>query len=622
MAKPSWQFPKNEAGETEGKNNPSMAHFTDKDFVREVIQNSLDERVDKQSPVRVEFQTIHLRKELFGADELYEHFQCAHLEMKKYDPKWANNFRLAMDRLHDIKDNVPCLRIMDSNTNGASFLQGDLALSRDTKWGVLVKGAGANKKDSADALGSYGVGKAAPFKITPLRTVLYATAVRDQSGKLYRCYQGKSILVSHVDKEGIERRGTGYFGTKEFGPIIENSTQQFPGEFVLSEPGLAIYIPYPSLEGERARIVNVIDNFFFAFTSNQLEVKIEDKIINQANLDNYNSYLREKNDKEEVLRFIKVARREPVAKKSFLGIGQVNLRLRKKEQNEGSRREIALVRNAGMMISKKWGDIRKGLNSRSLPQHWYPFTAIIECLSDGVDSYIRQAETPRHDQISLDQIDDLTERSKAREVFKRMSNWLFDEMQKHVDRDLSDSETKEIEELRNILSVTDPVSRDGLAEDGTRDQDFFVSEPVQRSQRPRSSRRVPRPEPEPGPRPDPPQPVPPTPPIPRPIPPSPEESRVRFRRTPENDSHAILMSFSPRSGSEVIREIRLFAMGEQDRRMYPVGLRQVMLGDRQLDVQENAVISLRVGTETRLTLKFLTREPVSDKALYPSYGEE
>lgn len=103
---------------------------------------------------------------------------------------------------------IDVLRISDFNTKG---LQGS-EQEYNTPWHNLVKAAGVSGKDGSDG-GSYGIGKAAPFACSDIRTLFYAT--KDIDG--LSAFQGIAKLVSFQektffgkDKDSITS-GTGYY---------------------------------------------------------------------------------------------------------------------------------------------------------------------------------------------------------------------------------------------------------------------------------------------------------------------------------------------------------------------------------------------------------------------------
>ena len=72
------------------------------------------------------------------------------------------------------------------------------------------------------------------------------------------------------------------------------------------------------------------------------------------------------------------------------------------ESGEKPEKRLALVRDAGMMITDQVRDMRL-TNSRQMlrmSRSWKGFTAIVECLSQGERSLLREAEGPHHDKIS------------------------------------------------------------------------------------------------------------------------------------------------------------------------------------------------------------------------------
>lgn len=127
-AKPTWQFPTNVAGQIEGPIDSGIEHFTgnrDENVIRESIQNSLDARSDaddnRPGPVRVEFSVAPIPSAEIGADQLAAALQAAANSPHNDNEAYREQFQNAARRLRGIGNgSVPCLRIIDSNTSGAS----------------------------------------------------------------------------------------------------------------------------------------------------------------------------------------------------------------------------------------------------------------------------------------------------------------------------------------------------------------------------------------------------------------------------------------------------------------------------------------------------------------------
>ena len=78
----NWVFPRNDGGRDSGFHDAGVETFKgnlDRYLARELIQNSLDARLDSEKPVRVKFQLLKLdRHQLPGMDYLQASFaQCA-----------------------------------------------------------------------------------------------------------------------------------------------------------------------------------------------------------------------------------------------------------------------------------------------------------------------------------------------------------------------------------------------------------------------------------------------------------------------------------------------------------------------------------------------------------------
>lgn len=421
----TWQFQRNEFEEIEGFNNAGISHFTDNresNLIRESIQNSLDAKAG-QAPVKVECSLRDIPLSGFAGGELRQILDWA-IQSPHNDDKGREQFELGK-RLLDYNDKMPTLCIKDSNTTGARDVQ--RLGNAPSQWWSLTKGSGLPAKDEKDAAGSFGLGKHSAFAVTDLRTVLYSTAWRD-AGRLNRRFIGKAILVSHDDGEGNPRRATGYLSSGEpTAPPLKDDA--VPRTFGLTEQGTAIYIPgyrLPPNSGrpawQRARMANAIDNYFHAIVRGNLVVSVNGNEVNADNISEKYNALGSNEKSSRTVNFIRVSQSQPVATEHFAGIGQVNLRIEVYDDQKMKLREIALVRDSGMMITSRPVAMAMGLGSIS--SLWRGFTAIIECISGGQSSYIRESESPKHDKLSVDYIDDSERKRAAGAQLSEMGRWI------------------------------------------------------------------------------------------------------------------------------------------------------------------------------------------------------
>ncbi|MDE2787157.1 MAG: hypothetical protein OXL37_10890 [Chloroflexota bacterium] len=419
MPKMTWQFPPNDAGEIEGPNDPGISHFTDQrdtNLIRESIQNSLDAKAGGE-PVRVEFSLQDLAISDFEGNQLRDILDWA-INSPHNDDKGKEQFTNGKWLLNDNRQ-LRTLCIRDSNTTGAQDVP--RPGGAPSKWAALTKGSGSPVKEQKDAAGSFGLGKHSAFAVTDLRTVLYSTAWRDNDRMNLR-FIGKTILVSHTDGSGAPKRRTGYLSAGSYAPLTDNDV---PRIFGLRQPGTAIYIPGYKIGPDRGQpgwqrdcIAIAIDNYFHAIVKGHLTVKVGDDEVNADNIGRqYHGQL------SRTANFIRVSKMKPAATEYFAGVGNVSLRIQVHEDSNPKVREIALVRDSGMMITSDRRDMALGLGR--IDPHWRGFTAVIECISEpGESSYIRDSESPKHDRLSVGYIEDSDRRRDANNALTEIGQWV------------------------------------------------------------------------------------------------------------------------------------------------------------------------------------------------------
>lgn len=508
---------------------------------------------------------------------------------------------------------VKTLRITDGNTTGAddNCING----GRPSKWASLTKSTGLSVKDQRDAAGSFGLGKHAPFAVTDLRTVLYSTAWRDGCGQLRRRFQGKTILVSH-EKDGHKFRKTGYLGGACYTPLVDDDV---PTDFRLNEPGLSLHIPgyEPESSWKNDSVKAVITHFFHAIIHNGLAAEVDGRVVDSATLDQCES-LFDPNTAD----FIKASRTEPVAETDIPDIGRVTLRLVVGDSADSRKRQIALVRDAGMLIT----DSRRDMSIPGIlriPGHWRGFTAIIECLSQGQPSVLRESESPSHDRISTDQILDSNRRKRAGKALKELGDWCCERIKEKAAPPPSDSQENAMVMARYLpiddaegdpgsqqgnspeLAVTAPEQRrrappaagnynrrgqrrESESSGGNSDTETSV-EPGKGGKR-KSRRRVQE----------------------RQVPAA--FGELRFLPGKRRPTHSLVASFSAPENT-TLRNIQLMASVE-DGKDEPVGIREAYAGNRKLAVKHNKITSLPISKSGRISIEFIAQVPVSDKTYY------
>lgn len=617
----TWQFSANDANEIEGPNDPGITHFMndrEESIIRESIQNSLDARADTGRPVRVNFDHHKISTASFGADDLAASLNAAAVSPHLNDAEYAEQFKQGARHLsRNSGGSLNCLRIVDSNTTGADDKPRPTRPKRaPSKWEALTKGTGYNAKDQKDAAGSFGLGRFAAFAATNLRTVLYSVAYESDDGQLHRRFQGKTILVSH-ERDGKRIRKTGYFGKDDFHPAKDTDV---PRPFMLQEPGTALYIPGydPARNWQSNSASTVAKHFFHAIVHGKLEVALESRTIKSDNIAEFAGPVDGK-----TANFVRVSRCQPYAETNIPGIGHVTIRIEEYEDSPG-KREIALVRDAGMMITDRPGDMNmRGLGR--IPQHWKGFTAIIECLSKGEQSLLRDSESPQHNRISVDYISDDKRKREARKQLDELGQWCRERIEEAALPPLSSQDNAS--EIARYFPIEDDDGQEGAGDTSDqRKQSVTITQPIQSTRAParnrvrkgRVSSIVTKPDNGSGERnkddtrkennKDK------TKPRPRPVVESTTAfANPRFRQGNRSGTHSVVASFD--NPEETLLNIQLVAVGE-DGQDVPVGIREAFVNGKPLTVIDGRIQRINDNASERMSIEFTTREPIPDKTFY------
>jgi hypothetical protein len=120
----SWKFPSNNKAGREGFNATGIAIFAGglaQSFVREVIQNSLDARLDMSKPVEVDFALLSMDKstanELTSLEPHLLKAQAAEITVKASTDEGRNFYERAISGLRS-NNKARFLAVHDANTTG------------------------------------------------------------------------------------------------------------------------------------------------------------------------------------------------------------------------------------------------------------------------------------------------------------------------------------------------------------------------------------------------------------------------------------------------------------------------------------------------------------------------
>ena len=456
-----WLFPPTGGGVAAGFNDPGLAHFggaREQSLARETIQNSLDAAARLGEPVAVEFELQELAGDWFHKDELTAAVEACG-GTAEGDEK-ALSALATMRRLLD-RRSLTFLRVADRNTTGLA----------GRNWRALVKESGTSWHDTAagrTAGGSWGIGKNAPFTVSPLRTVFYWTRF-EEDGEPRERFQGKSVLMSHR-QDGEERQGTGFFGLTDGCEALEGDA--VPPEIRSIEgardSGTSLWIAgFPNENGWQERIARrVVASFFGAITDGVLSVSLEaDRDITTIERDSLDEWFErlggtgedgETDEVEEARLFRDVLRTEPI-EAQIAGLGLCRLYIRVDDDDERLPSKVGLMRRTGMLITTQQAGLLRFPGMRR-------FIAICRFMGEEGNTLLRQMENPQHNQFEPDHIEDPGQRDAAVRALKRATDWIRRVIRERAAWPVS-AEPTPLSELSRLLPDLEP-EEDAFGEGG------------------------------------------------------------------------------------------------------------------------------------------------------------
>ncbi len=374
-----WRFPENATGSVKGLNDQVETFMKNPlgSLAKEICQNSLDEIQDLEQPVEIHFQTFDMptKDYLEGIPETLQQEFKYWDQRQEHDKKVPNFYQHALDLIS--KETVRCLRISDFNTTG-------LTGSKETdtgKWNHLIKSTGVSDKKGGQ-LGSFGLGKFAPFANSSFRMVFYST--KDTEG--LEATQGVARLSSFREDSGRLRDGLGYYCADEDYSAI-NKWLSLDSEYTRTSAGTDVFIvAFNGGEDWIDQLIqSLLDNFIFSFLWNKLIVSINGKLINNSNI---HTIIDEAKSKEKI---------DPLTcdyYESLMGADKHHFMKTIFQKNDvelvmklkkGLGRKVAIVRNNGMKIFDK-----DRISARA------QFAGVLTLSGEKVNSYFKRLEDPTH----------------------------------------------------------------------------------------------------------------------------------------------------------------------------------------------------------------------------------
>lgn len=341
-----------------------------KSIVREAIQNSCDalDVGDSQVQVKVIIRKGKVDKsKLPNFSEIEDHIKACIKETNdiaenKEIERHVNSFE---------QQYYTYLEISDYNTTGMDL----------KSFEGLTQGIFKSVKNIAGSQGSKGVGKAAYYASSYLRTMLIVT--KSDEGLRYR---GASKIANHINPRNSEKLNyKGFYGDLE----VKNE-DQIPELFRRSEKGTSIFIIglWNLTDLENNIIREVLRNYWFAIFKDQLVVTVNDVAVDKTNvkllIENYFQDYRDykTGDKQNPRPYIETVQNGKEYKKIISNIGECSLWLHHNDAyNLGA---VARFRKTKMLIYKD-KDLDTG------------FTGVFLCDNNEGNTFLKEIENDAHD---------------------------------------------------------------------------------------------------------------------------------------------------------------------------------------------------------------------------------
>lgn len=429
-----WRFLSNEGQEEEGLGHAGIETFKGSPYpglARESAQNSLDACLKAADgshlPIRMVFRQQSVPRDTIPeVDKLQQTLEaCLSRSEQRGIRKDTLFFEIATDALRQPSINV--LTVEDYGTTG---LVGPSVPGKP--FHALVKGSGVSQKSSADAGGSFGIGKNAAFAVSQLRTVFYSTLFGEDTDLSYLA-QGKAILVSHTDDRKNEKRGIGYCGLSDFQAVADPGL--LPPWLHRSEPGTTVASIGFQNEGgwEWEMAESLIRNFFAAVEEGSVSFQVirqggtsieisretlgglfaHEEVLKAAEESGSTSDLSFASAMYQAL----TSSDAKVFEERFGAFGGFRFRLL---EGAGLPRRVGFLRN-GMYLTDNLRHFGHPLARFSLSRD---FVGVVEPLDVGTSGRVRELENPRHDELSADRLDDPKGKAVARSSMRKLGRWL------------------------------------------------------------------------------------------------------------------------------------------------------------------------------------------------------
>lgn len=404
-----WRFPPLSGGTRQGYTNNDIEVFKGQELIdnlaREICQNSLDAHLDEfDAPVRVVFELRQFNPKQYDVFMQYSEALsgCRAYWGNEMDAKLSRFVTGAEEALREAT--IPVLIAGDYNTKG---LIGSHSHELSSSWEALTGSDGVSVKSDENSVGSYGIGKNAPFACSSLSMVFYNTLSANNES----AFIGVARIATLLNKAGKPTQRVGKYQVNDeenerWDPIYPENPNAFRDNFARTERGTdVIIVGFSQPINWTVNVTKaVLKNFFVAIGEGRLIVELKDevehKVIDKDTLSQVFSEFDADSEMFGTAQLYK-AFTSPSCKKSIKILENDDLEVYIKSDSS-YKRTIANFRATGMLV---------GTYYKRIIQHYAAVVVVRGCK---LGELLKDTEPPRHNRWDFKQIEANDENGKER----------------------------------------------------------------------------------------------------------------------------------------------------------------------------------------------------------------
>ena len=437
MTEIRWRFPASGFGEKKGISSgdtETFKKFPYQSFAREILQNSIDVRVNDDEPVKISFKEFKIQtKDIPGVIEYKKALERC-IDFWKYKDEYVKEYQKKLDLIEE--EELDCLRISDFNTEGLKGI--DSNESKDNFFLALVKGTGVSEKSGSTSGGSKGLGKNAAFIMSKLGLVYYSTKTNN-TGAIGTI--GIADLISGwVDDNDLSydrdyTQGKGFYSSDaQNSPLREILTIDNSYADRVNESGTDIFIiGFKKIDGWDKEVINgILDSFMYAIIRGDLEIEFNDIVIDKNHIQNIieSDIILEKNKNNIISQFLLSTGVDGVIVRDIetdYGNSNLYIKVFTSDEEDYATHKCAMIRYPYMKI--KDFDFSTSYN----------ISALCTIPKGPLGENLRNIENAQHIDWEFNRIEDTTIRKELRRTVNSMREQINNHIQEALQLDMADN---------------------------------------------------------------------------------------------------------------------------------------------------------------------------------------